>query len=118
MVTDEFTSHTTGRVFKINFTASCKSSSIIYFIACWRCGLQYVGETGQPLHHRVNDHRFKIMHRRTEESPVAEQFSGKGHTLVDMTIVAIDQIHSHDPCLRKIWESRWIRTLGLCVLRE
>ena len=110
--TDEFTSHTTGLVYKMNFAASCKSSNIIYLITCRRCGQQYVGETGQPLHRRVNNHRFNIAHRRTEESPVAEHFNGEGHALSDMTVVAIDQIYSHDPCLRKIRESRWIRTLG------
>ena len=52
--------------------------------------------------------RFK----RTQEYPVAEHFNSKGHTLVDMTIVVINQLYSHDSCLCKIWESRWIRTLG------
>ena len=37
------------------------------------------------------------LHMRTEESPVVEHFNGDGHTLADMTVVAIDQIHSHDP---------------------
>ena len=34
------------------------------------------------------------------------------HTLADMTVAAIDQIHSRNTCVRKIRESRWIRTLG------
>ena len=33
-------------------------------------------------------------------------------TLADMIVVAIDQLYSHDACLRKIRERRWIRTLG------
>ena len=99
-------------MFKINFAASCKSSNIIYLITCRRCGQQYVGETGQLLHCRINGHRFNITHRNTEESPVVLHFNGEGHTLADMTIMAIDKIYSHDLCLRKIRESRWIRTLG------
>ena len=110
--TDEFTSHTTGQKFKMKFAASCKSSNIIYLITCRRCGQQYVGETGQLLHRRINGHRYNIVHRRTEDSPVAEHFTGDGHTQADMFVMAIDQLHSHDPCLRKIWESRWIRSLG------
>ena len=47
-----------------------------------------------------------------EEFPVALRFNGEGHTLADMTVVVIDKIYSHDSCLCKIWESRWIRTLG------
>ena len=112
MTTDEFTSHKTGQVFKMKFAASCKSSDIVYLISCRRCGQQYVGETEQQLHCRINSHRYDIRHRRTEESPVAEHFNGAGHTLADLTVVAIDQLHSHDACLRKIRESRWIRTLG------
>ena len=94
------------------FAISCMSFNIVYLITCRRCGQQYVGETGQPLHCRINSHRSDIKQRRTEKSPVAEHFNGEGHTLVDMTVVAIDQLYSHDSCLRKIRESRWIRTLG------
>ena len=50
MVTDEFSSHTTEKVFKVKFRASCKSSNVIYLITCRRCGPQYLGETGKPLH--------------------------------------------------------------------
>ena len=109
--TDEFTSHTTGLVFKINFAASCKSYNIIYLITCRRCGQQYVGETVQPLHRRINGHRY-IMHGKAKECPVAEDFNGEGHTLADVTVVAINKIHSHDSFLRKVRERRWIRNLG------
>ena len=93
------------------FAASCKSSEIVYLITCRRCGQQYVGKTGQPLHRRINSHQSDIKQSRTEESPVAEHFNSEGHTLADMTVVAIDQLYSHDSCLCKIRESRWIRTL-------
>ena len=112
MASEEFTSHTTGLVYKMNFAASCKSSNIIYVKTWRRCGQQYVGETGQPLHHRVNNHRFNIAHSRTEESTLAEHFNSDEHALSDLTVVVTDQIYSHDACLLKIRESRWIRTLG------
>ena len=64
------------------------------------------------MHRKINSHRFNITHKRTEESPVAEHFNDEGHTIVDMTVVVIDQLYSHDPCLCKIRESRWIKTLG------
>ena len=83
-----------------------------YLIACRRCGQQYVGETGQPLHRRINSHRFDIVHWRTDESPVTEHFNSDAHLQADMVVMIIDQIQSHDPCLQKIRESRWIRTLG------
>ena len=102
----------TGKVFKVKFNASCKSSNVIYLITCRRCGLKYVGETGQPHHMRVNGHRYDIAHRRTEESPVAERFNSGAHEESDMTVMVFELARSSDTCLRKIRESRWMRTLG------
>ena len=96
MATDEFTNHNTGQVFKMKLAASCKSSNIVYLVTCRSCGPQYVGETGQPLHRRINIHRSNITQKRTEESPVVQLFNGEVHTLADMTVVAIDQLYSHD----------------------
>ena len=62
VTTDTFTSSVTGERFNLKLRASCKTSNIIYLIQCRRCGLQYVGETGQPLHYRMNGHRFDISH--------------------------------------------------------
>ena len=47
-----------------------------------------MGKTGQPPHRKINSHRFDIKQRKTEESPVAQHFNGKGHTFVDLTVVA------------------------------
>ena len=112
MATNEFTSHKTEQVFKMKFAASCKSSNIVYLVTCRTCSQQYVVETGQLLHQRINCHCFDIKQRRTEESPVAEHFDGKGDKLAVLTVEVIDQLYSHDSWLRKIRESRWIRTLG------
>ena len=57
------------------------------------------------------------MHRRTDESLVAEHFNNGPHSQADKTVMVIDQVHSHDSCLRnKIRESRWIRNLGTSSL--
>ena len=111
LATDEFSSHVTGEKFKVKFNASCKSSSVVYLITCRRCGQQYVGETGQPLHCRINGHRYAIAHRRTDDSPVAEHFCNGSHSLADMVVMIVDFVYSRDPCLRKLRESRLIRTL-------
>ena len=78
--TDAFASHTTGERFKISITASCKSFSVVYLITCKRCGQQYVGKTGQPLHLRMNGHHHDTAHKRTEDSPLALT-STTAHTL-------------------------------------
>ena len=97
--------------FKLKLRASCKTSNVIYLIQCRRCGLQYVGETGQPLHSRMNSHRFNISHGRIDESPVAAHFTSEGHTETDLSVMIIDRCWKEDTILRKIRESRWIRTL-------
>ena len=96
----------------VKFSASCKPSNVIYLITCKRCGLEYVGDTGQPLHTRVNGHRYDIAHQRTKESPVAEHFNSGAQGQSDMTVMVIELARSRDACLRKIRESRWMRTLG------
>ena len=71
-----------------------------------------MGETGQVLRRRINGHQYNITHRDTEGSLVALHFNSEGRMLADMTVVAIDKIYSHDSCLRKIRESKWMKTLG------
>ena len=46
-------------------------------------------------------------------SPVAEHFNSGIHSVLDMTVMVIE-LHvspSCDPCLQKVKEGRWIRTL-------
>ena len=108
---DKFSSHTTGQLFKVKTPTSCKSSNVIDLIMCRRCGLKYMGKTGQLLHLRVNAHQFDIAHLRTKKSPVSNHFNSGLHTLADMSVMVIEHAHSQDPCLRRIRESRCIRVL-------
>ena len=111
LTTKEFTSHSTGRKYTIRTSATCKSSNVIYLIQCKKCGLQYVGETGQALHCRMNNHRADITHRRTHEKPVTQHFTTSGHSVEDMGVLVIETLWREDPVLRKIRESKWIRAL-------
>ena len=77
----------------------------------WTCGLQYMGKTSQPLHVRINGHLSDITHRRTDVSPVAEHFNGGAHSVSDLMVMVIELSPSCDPCLQKVKEGRWIRTL-------
>ena len=110
-VTGEFSSHTTGQSYKVKFRASCKSSNLVYLVTCRRCGLQYVGETSQPLHVRISGNRSDITHWRTDLSPVAEHFNSSAQSVSDMTVMVVELSTGHDPCLRNAKEDSWIRTL-------
>ena len=103
----EVKSNFTGEVFKLHVSATCKSSDLVYVIACKRCGKQYVGETEQALHERLNSHRSDIR-KKTKEKPVAIHFCWDDHTLSDLSVVVVDQLYQGDPVLRKNRESRWI----------
>ena len=115
MATDEFSSHITGKVFKVKPRASCKCSNVIYLNTCRRCGLQYVGELSQPLYMRMYGNQYNIAHWRTEDSPVEEDFTSRTHKEPDMAVMALELAQSRDVCARKIRESRWVRTLGTSV---
>ena len=68
-------------------------------------------ETSQQLHARINGEWSDIMHQRTDVFPVAEHFNSGAHSVSDMTVMVIELSTSRDPCLRKVREGRWIRTL-------
>ena len=47
------------------------------------------------------DENFNMMHRKNKKTLFTEHFNADSHTLADMTVVAIDQINSHDPRLNQ-----------------
>ena len=97
---------------KIILETPPKSSKIVYFITCRRCGLQYVGETSHPLRARINGNRSDITHWNTDMSRVAEHFNSGAHSVSDMmSFMVIELSTSGDPCLWKVKEGRWIRAL-------
>ena len=55
-----YTSKVTGKQYKTFCTVNCKSANIIYILECSVCGLQYVGESKQPFHKRLNGHRSDL----------------------------------------------------------
>ena len=111
VTTDMFARSSTGQCFKLKLRTSCKTTKVNYLIQCRRCGLQYVGETGQPLHSQMNSYRFNIARGRINDSPVAAHFTSEGHTKAELSVIKIDRCCKKDTILRKIRESRWIKTL-------
>ena len=112
IASDEFTSHTTSRVYKMKIAASFKSSNINYLITSRRCGQQYVGKTERPLHRRATaivlaSHMGGLRNLLCGR-PLNERWTNscKNDHHGDRPI------NSRNSCLHNIWESRWIRTLG------
>ena len=55
-----------------------------------RCGIQYVGGTGQALHETMNRHQSDTT-GRLEDSPVVQHFSSSGHSLDDISVMVIEK---------------------------
>ena len=109
---NNFKSPVTGKVHRVKASADCKTSNVIYVIECNKCAIQYVGETENALHIRMNGHRSDIKNRRLEK-PVAKHFNSVGHSLDDLSIFVVEKIHPEDASSRKAKESYWIRLLRL-----
>ena len=59
-------------------------------ISCRKCKLQYVGETEQALHLRMNGHRSDIRTKKVEK-PVAAHFCQEDHSQRDLEVKAIEK---------------------------
>ena len=71
--TDTVTSTQSGFTYTITRPFNCKSSNVIYCIACTLCNKQYIGETSLPFHKRLNGHRSDIS--RKQDTAIAEHFN-------------------------------------------
>ena len=82
--------------------------SVVWKFSCWKEHLfDRVRQMCQPLHTRVNGHRFDITHRRTDVSPTAEHFNSGAHSESNMTVMVTELSTSRDSCLWKVKEGRW-----------
>ena len=104
---DSFTSHSTGIKHRTRFSFTCKTKNLVYLI---QCGLQYVGETENPLHITMNGHKSDINTRKLDK-PVAAHFNQPDHSLNDLRVMGIDKKHTNSAQWRKQRESYWIFTL-------
>lgn len=62
----------------------CGTKNLIYLISCNICLARYVGETGNGLRTRVNQHKSDILHHN--DTPVAHHFKLANHCLAHFRI--------------------------------
>lgn len=97
----------------IHDNITCGSSNLVYLITCRRCRIQYVGETGRPLHDRVTDHRSAIKLKRN--TPIGVHFNLPNHSALDLKVVGLELIKTKSADsekLRKSREKSWQISLG------
>ena len=89
---ERFESSLTGKTYSIKASTNCETANVVYMTECIKCNKEYVGETEIVLHIQMNGHRSDIKHQRLEK-PVAAHFNSEGHSLQDVSIFVINQIH-------------------------
>ena len=91
----------------------CKTRNVIYLLSCQGCGYQYVGETGRPLHKRINGHRSSV---RKKEGLRGRHFAKEGHHFrVQIIEKIIPKQGESDTDLRERREAKeleWQKNLG------
>ena len=88
-----FTSNITHKCYNVvspNPSMDCNTKNVIYLISCTRCGVQYVGETGQKLRNRINNHRNRL--RKLSALYLYQHFNSDGHTEDDISIMPIEEV--------------------------
>ena len=54
-------------------SANCNTSYVVYMIKCCRCGLQYVGQTGKTIRHRITRH-LEALNEHSRKSALLDHF--------------------------------------------
>ena len=73
---------------------TCQSSRLVYLLQCSKCQQQYVQQTTQPLHVRMNHHVSNIQ-RTTYTSPWWH--FNKDHTIEDLRVIPLQQVDDKLP---------------------
>ena len=93
---------------------NCGTENVVYLISCSICPVKYVGETGNTLRTRVNQHRTDILHHN--DTPVAHHFNLVDHDLTNLRITILQAGPFSDNAIlegiyRRNAESCWMNKL-------
>ena len=108
-----FTSTSTRETFFSKVMVNCKSGDLVYLIECKRCKLQYVGETENPLHKRMNGHRSE--HKCKLPEQVAVHYNLVDHSFNDLSVMVIENLWRDDKAFGTFRETYWIFKLNTVV---
>ena len=87
------------------------TENIIYLITCRKCGIQYVGETGQSLRKRLNNHRNRL--KKLSCQYLYQHFNSDGHTEDDINIVPIEEVEL-TPTDKISLSAKWLEKEDFC----
>ena len=107
--TEQITSWKTKEQFRIKGRFNCKTKNVIYVISCKKCGLQYVGQSGNTFNERLRGH-FMDIKQKNDVKPVSRHFILNDHTQNDVTATIVAQT-TNDVNVRLRTEEVWIAKL-------
>lgn len=105
-----FTSTTYKTSYTQNTSFSCDSTNLIYLITCSLCHLQYIGETGDTIRNRLNNHRSNINTKK--QTPIGIHFNLIEHNITHLRISLVEQLDNNPLNNRKEREYYWQNKLG------
>lgn len=102
-----------GGVVHYDKTIGCKTSNLVYGIWCVQCSkVVYVGQTGDTIYRRVQNHLSSMRRNREGRIPVNRHFSEKGHSTDDFRVIGLERTWGNSEDRRKFREMRWVGLLG------
>ena len=112
--THTVTVYNTNKTFDIRQSLDCNSANLIYLLQCKQClrnkntDCQYIGQTGRRIRDRLNEHLRDIINRRSDTSGVAEHFCKAGHSVQDLQLLPLLQLHDTRESVRRAKEAYFI----------
>lgn len=97
-------------VFPTQKNSSVHSKNCVYLIRCIRCGIQYVGETGNSLLTRFTQHRYNICKQKNIQIPLVKHFIE--HDWSSLRALVLQCNPRWSTAQRKRAEKLWIKQLG------
>lgn len=78
-------SFSNGNVFLSQCNGTPRSKNCVYLITCSKCGIQYVGETGNTLLTRFTQHRY-VLRKKNTHTYLVRHFLSHGWESVRTTV--------------------------------
>ena len=88
-----FRSTTYNKTFQIKTECNCGTKDFVYLITCIKCNIQYVGESGQSLRDRMNNHKSTII--ANKKTAIAIHFNSPLHTFNDLSVIIIETLKTN-----------------------
>lgn len=103
----------TKNIFKIEKNGGRRTHNCVYLIQCARCTKRYVGETGNNILTRFNQHKYNIKRYKNTHVWLNKHFIEHGWSAVRVIIL------EHNPhwsrAQRRTAERKWILRLGTII---